>query len=77
MRTLFLAVTGLLLAHIALLQIHPAGAAAPPAAGGLDIGVVFDVGGRGDKSFNDGAYRQKLADTISRNILRAVYAAGF
>ena len=57
MRTLFIVVGGLLLAHIALLQIHPAGAATPPVAGALDIGVVFDVGGRGDKSFNDGAYR--------------------
>ena len=26
------------------------------AADALRIGVVFDVGGRGDKSFNDGAY---------------------
>jgi basic membrane protein A len=57
MRTLFTVIGGLLLAHIALLQIHPAGAIAPPAKGVLDVGVVFDVGGRGDKSFNDGAYR--------------------
>ena len=47
----------LLLAHLALLQIHPAGAAASPAANTRDIDIVFDVGGRGDKSFNDGAYR--------------------
>ena len=47
----------LLLAHLALLQIHPTGAAASPAANTRDIGIVFDVGGRGDKSFNDGAYR--------------------
>ena len=57
MRKLFLFAVALLLAHVALLQIHPAGAAPPPAAGALDIGIVFDVGGRGDKSFNDGAYR--------------------
>jgi basic membrane protein A and related proteins len=30
--------------------------AAPPAAGALKVGLVFDVGGRGDKSFNDAAY---------------------
>ena len=46
----------LLLAHIALLVIHPSGAAQPPASDGLDVGIVFDVGGRGDKSFNDGAF---------------------
>ncbi len=51
-----LAFIGVLLAvHVALLFVRPSGSAAP-AAGGLDIGVVFDVGGRGDKSFNDGAY---------------------
>ncbi len=27
------------------------------APAGLRVGLVFDVGGRGDKSFNDGAYR--------------------
>ncbi|HLD29368.1 MAG TPA: BMP family ABC transporter substrate-binding protein, partial [bacterium] len=26
-------------------------------ADGLRVGLVFDVGGRGDKSFNDSAYR--------------------
>ena len=46
----------LLLAHVALLAIHPSGAAKPQASEGLDVGIVFDVGGRGDKSFNDGAY---------------------
>jgi basic membrane protein A len=57
MRTIFLVIGGLLVTHLALLQIHPAGAVAPPVQGALDIGVVFDVGGRGDKSFNDGAYK--------------------
>jgi basic membrane protein A and related proteins len=57
MRTIFLVIGGLLVAHLALLQIHPAGAVAAPATSALDIGVVFDVGGRGDKSFNDGAYK--------------------
>jgi basic membrane protein A len=27
-----------------------------PTGGGLDVGIVVDLGGRGDKSFNDGAY---------------------
>ena len=56
MRKLLLLVAALLVVHVALLFIHPAGAAAPPAANAIDVGVVFDVGGRGDKSFNDGAY---------------------
>src|SRR5436190_1713882 len=56
MRKLLLLVAALLVAHVALLFIHPAGAAAPPAGHTIDVGVVFDLGGRGDKSFNDGAY---------------------
>ena len=59
MRKLLLVVGALLLAHLGLLFVHPAGAGAAAAAGGpdaLDAGVVFDVGGRGDKSFNDGAF---------------------
>ena len=52
-----LAFIGVLLAvHVALLFARPRGSVAAPAAGGLDVGVVFDLGGRGDKSFNDGAY---------------------
>lgn len=35
----------------------PSGAASEPAkASGLKVGLAFDVGGRGDKSFNDAAY---------------------
>ncbi|GJG87349.1 BMP family ABC transporter substrate-binding protein [Gemmatimonadetes bacterium T265] len=56
MRKLLLLVGALLAAHLALLFVRPSGAAVPPAGPGLDVGVVFDVGGRGDKSFNDGAY---------------------
>jgi len=56
MRKLLILVAALLLAHVALLFIHPSGAAAPPAGNTIDVGVVFDLGGRGDKSFNDGAY---------------------
>jgi basic membrane protein A len=46
----------LLAAHVALLFINPAGAATRPRDNTIDVGVVFDLGGRGDKSFNDGAY---------------------
>jgi basic membrane protein A len=56
-RSLLLLVGVLLLAHISLLYVHPAAPAPVASGGGLDIGIVFDVGGRGDKSFNDGAYR--------------------
>lgn len=48
---------GVLLAvHIGLLFVRPRSAETAPAADALKIGIVFDVGGRGDKSFNDGAY---------------------
>ncbi|HXE60201.1 MAG TPA: BMP family ABC transporter substrate-binding protein [Gemmatimonadaceae bacterium] len=57
MRTLMIAIALLLAAHLGLLLVHPAGSGAAAAGPGLNIGVVFDVGGRGDKSFNDGAYR--------------------
>src|SRR5215218_2164212 len=46
----------LLVAHVALLFVHPSGAATAPVGDAVDVGIVFDVGGRGDKSFNDGAY---------------------
>ena len=53
----FLAFIGVLLAaHVALMFVRPAGATVTPTGDGLDIGIVFDLGGRGDKSFNDGAY---------------------
>jgi basic membrane protein A len=56
MRKLLLFVVVLLAVHVALLFVHPSGAAAPPSGDAVDVGVVFDMGGRGDKSFNDGAY---------------------
>jgi basic membrane protein A len=56
MRKLLLFVAVLLAVHVALLVVHPSGAATPPAGDAVDVGVVFDMGGRGDKSFNDGAY---------------------
>lgn len=56
MRKLLTIVVVLLAANIALLFVHPGGAAAPASRSGVNVGIVFDVGGRGDKSFNDGAY---------------------
>ena len=54
-RTIFL-IGALLVAHVALLLVTPSGATKADTSEGLDVGIVFDVGGRGDKSFNDGAY---------------------
>src|SRR5688572_17539970 len=56
MRKLLLVIGVLLAAHVALLFVRPSGAAQAPTGDALDVGIVFDVGGRGDKSFNDGAY---------------------
>ena len=57
MRPLLAALAVLTLVHGALLFVQPASAPALETAGnGPSIGVVFDMGGRGDKSFNDGAY---------------------
>jgi basic membrane protein A len=59
MRKLLIFIGVLLAAHVALLFVRPGGAQEPAPAGAerrLNVGVVFDVGGRGDKSFNDGAY---------------------
>ncbi len=56
MRRTLLFVGALLLAHLALLTVTPSGATVADNTEGLDVGIVFDVGGRGDKSFNDGAY---------------------
>jgi basic membrane protein A and related proteins len=56
MRKLLLLVGVLLVIHVALLFVRPSGAAQPPTGKTVNVGVVFDLGGRGDKSFNDGAY---------------------
>ena len=56
MRKLLVLVVVLLAVHVGLLLVHPPGAAQPPSGEAVDVGIVFDVGGRGDKSFNDGAY---------------------
>ncbi len=56
MRKLLILVAVLLAVHVALLFVHPSGAAVPLTGDAVDVGIVFDMGGRGDKSFNDGAY---------------------
>jgi basic membrane protein A len=56
MRRTLLLIGVLLVAHLALLLVEPSGATVAATGDGLDVGIVFDVGGRGDKSFNDGAY---------------------
>lgn len=63
MRRTLLLIGALLAAHVAFLTVHPAGATVGDTSEGLDVGIVFDVGGRGDKSFNDGAYLGGLRAT--------------
>ena len=57
MRKLLLLVGALLVAHVALLFVHPKGSAETTSKDAVKVGIVLDVGGLGDKSFNDGAYR--------------------
>lgn len=56
MRRLLGLLGALLLAHVALSFVRPTGATIAPTGEAVDVGIVFDLGGRGDKSFNDGAY---------------------
>jgi len=56
MRKLLIVIGVLLVAHIAFLFVQPSSAETAPASSAVKVGIVFDVGGRGDKSFNDGAY---------------------
>jgi basic membrane protein A len=66
-RKLLVVVFALLLLHIALLFVRPGGATdVATDEGAVTVGVVFDLGGRGDKSFNDGAYNG--ADRARRDI---------
>jgi basic membrane protein A len=55
LRKLFLLIGLLLAAHVAMVAMAP-GPKVETAGDGPTVGIVFDVGGRGDKSFNDGAY---------------------
>ena len=56
MRKLLAALGVLVVVHACLLLVHPAGAVQASTAKKVRVGIVFDLGGRGDKSFNDGAY---------------------
>ncbi|MEO6445829.1 MAG: BMP family ABC transporter substrate-binding protein [Gemmatimonadaceae bacterium] len=56
MRKLLIVLGVLLSVHLVLLFVRPSGAEQVETSEGLDVGIVFDLGGRGDKSFNDGAY---------------------
>jgi basic membrane protein A and related proteins len=60
MRKLATLIGVLLAIHVALLFIRPRAAVSAPAADAVKVGIVFDVGGRGDKSFNDGAFAGAL-----------------
>src|SRR4029079_18331669 len=46
---------GLLPLHLALRRVRPAGPAVEAVGNGPRVGIVFDVGGRGDQSFNAAA----------------------
>ncbi len=56
MRKLYMVLGALVALHLLLLLVEPAGATKVSTGDGVDVGIVFDVGGRGDKSFNDGAF---------------------
>ncbi|MFN9578307.1 MAG: BMP family protein [Gemmatimonadota bacterium] len=64
MRNVVVFVAILLAAHLAMLALGPGDAGA--SGEGVRVGVVFDVGGRGDKSFNDGAWQG--ADQARRDL---------
>ncbi len=71
MRPLIAALVVLTLVHGGLLFVEPASAPSTEATGsGPSVGVVFDMGGRGDKSFNDGAYLG--ADSATRELAARV-----
>jgi basic membrane protein A len=56
MRKLLIVLVVLIVAHVALLFVRPSGSVEAASGPSLEAAIVFDVGGRGDKSFNDGAY---------------------
>jgi len=56
MRKLIIVTSLLLAVHIALLFTRRSAIAEGKETSPVHIGIVLDVGGRGDKSFNDGAY---------------------
>ncbi|HMI56089.1 MAG TPA: BMP family ABC transporter substrate-binding protein, partial [Gemmatimonadaceae bacterium] len=56
MRKLIIVTSLLLAVHIALLFTRRSAEAEGKGTSPVRVGIVLDVGGRGDKSFNDGAY---------------------
>jgi len=56
MRKLIIVTSLLLAVHVALLFVRRSASAEGASPSDATIGIVLDVGGRGDKSFNDGAY---------------------
>src|SRR5215212_8209014 len=64
MRKLIIVTSLLLAVHIALLFTRRNAIAEGKETSPVHIGIVLDVGGRGDKSFNDGAYAG--ADSATR-----------
>ena len=70
MRKLLILVAALLAGHVALTFVRPAGAERAGDGDALEIGIVFDMGGRGDKSFNDGAYigAMRAADSLGARV---------
>jgi basic membrane protein A len=60
MRKLLILVAALVAIHVAFLFVRPSNAALPPSDKAVKVGIVLDVGGLGDKSFNDGAYNGAL-----------------
>ena len=57
MRKLLILVGVLVVVHVALLFVRVPGTAQPAGRDAVKVRIVLDVGGLGDKSFNDGAYR--------------------
>jgi basic membrane protein A len=68
MRKLIIVTSLLLAVHVALLFVRRSASAESAIPSEATIGIVLDVGGRGDKSFNDGAYAG--ADSATK-LLRA------
>src|SRR5512141_3519233 len=70
MRKLLIVAAILLVAHVALLFAGRGGQVSAEKVGGARVGIVLDVGGRGDKSFNDGAYAgaDSAVHTIGANV---------
>jgi basic membrane protein A len=64
MRKLIVVTSLLLAVHVALLFVRRSASAEGASPSEATIGIVLDVGGRGDKSFNDGAYAG--ADSATR-----------